>query len=73
MATNYTYDTYGMGRLTGLTTAKGTTKLQDLTYDWYSRPNTNGLTIGAITQTSAPATSLMWLVVRPMMPQKIDT
>ncbi len=45
--TTYQYDS--MGHLTQLSTKKGTTDLQSLTYDWYGRPNTGGLNIGSIT------------------------
>jgi RHS repeat-associated protein len=47
VGTNYTYDS--MGHMTRLSTSKGSAMLQDLTYDWYSLPNTGGLNVGAIT------------------------
>jgi RHS repeat-associated protein len=45
--TAYQYD--GMGHLSALSTTKGANVLQDLTYDWYGRPNTSGLNLGSIT------------------------
>ncbi len=47
VATSYGYDV--MNHLTSLTTSKGSTQLQNLTYDWYSAPNTGGLNLGSIT------------------------
>ncbi len=51
IATSYGYDV--MNHLTSLTAGTGTpelhsTQLQNLTYDWYSAPNTGGLNIGSI-------------------------
>ena len=44
--TKYAYD--WAEHLTTLSTKSGETALQDLAYDWYGRPNTGGLNIGAI-------------------------
>ena len=42
--------------VSALTTTSGSATLQDLTYDWYTRPNTNGLNLGAITDNRASKT-----------------
>ncbi len=47
VGTTYQYD--AMGHLTHLSTMRGAAVLQDLTYDWYGRPNTGGLNVGSIT------------------------
>ena len=55
VATSYGYDT--MGHLTTLATRRGSNPaLQDLTYDWYGRPNSGGLNIGSITDNRAAKT-----------------
>jgi RHS repeat-associated protein len=47
VATTYGYDT--VNHLTSLATSRGDTILQNLSYDWYGRPNTGGLNLGSIT------------------------
>ncbi len=42
--------------IAALKTTSGSTTLQDLTYDWYSLPNTNGLNLGAIKDNRASKT-----------------
>jgi RHS repeat-associated protein len=42
--------------VSALKTTNGSATLQDLTYDWYSRPNTKGLNLGAITDNRASKT-----------------
>jgi RHS repeat-associated protein len=51
VGTTYTYDT--MGHMTELVTSQGSTRLQDLLYDWYSLPDTGGMQIGSITDRRA--------------------
>lgn len=48
ISTTYAYDNVNhITRLSTVGTTAGT--IQDLTYDWYTRPNTGGLNIGSIT------------------------
>ena len=47
VSTTYGYDT--VNHLASLATVRGDTILQNLSYDWYSRPNTAGLNLGSIT------------------------
>jgi YD repeat-containing protein len=51
VGTAYQYDV--VNHLTSLETSKGSVRLQDLTYDWYSLPNTGGLNLGSITDNRA--------------------
>ncbi len=51
VGTSYGYDV--MNHLTSLATTKGSTQLQNLTYDWYTAPNTGGLNIGSISDLRA--------------------
>jgi RHS repeat-associated protein len=45
--TTYHYDV--INHLDALSTTKGSNTFQNLTYDWYSLPNTGGINIGSIT------------------------
>ncbi len=51
VASAYGYD--AMGHLLTLSTTRDSTVLQDLTYDWYTRPDTRGLNIGSVTDNRA--------------------
>src|SRR5262249_13831132 len=46
VGTQFSYD--AMEHLTSVVTMKGSSTLQNLTYDWYTRPQSNGLNLGSI-------------------------
>jgi YD repeat-containing protein len=48
VATTFGYDAYSMGHLATLVTTSGATQLQNLSYDWYTLPNTGGINLGSV-------------------------
>jgi RHS repeat-associated protein len=48
VTTTYGYDASDMGLVASLRTSRGSTDLQNNTYDWYTPPNTGGINLGSI-------------------------